>query len=284
MREQLKRLGFGYDWSREFATCDPDYYRWEQWLFTRLFEKGLVYKKNAVVNWDPVDQTVLANEQVIDGKGWRSGAPVERREIPQWFCDHRLRRGAAGGPGRLPGWPEQVRTMQRNWIGRSEGVELEFAVARARGAADRLHHPPDTLMGVTYMAVAPSIRWPGRGAGQPGAGRLHRGMPPPAGGRGRHGDHGEEGHGHWAQAIHPLTGEPVPVWVANFVLMELRHRRGHGRAGPRPARLGVRPQVRPAHPPGDRARRRQRRGPGAGRVHGQGRAGQLRRVRRPDFR
>src|SRR5690554_3339697 len=129
MRGQLKSLGFGYDWSREFATCDPDYYRWEQWLFTRLYRKGIAYKKTATVNWDPVDQTVLANEQVIDGRGWRSGAPVERRDIPQWFfkitdyADELLEE-----LDEMEGWPEQVRTMQRNWIGRSEGVELSFDV------------------------------------------------------------------------------------------------------------------------------------------------------------
>ncbi|MAT66145.1 MAG: leucine--tRNA ligase, partial [Gammaproteobacteria bacterium] len=136
MREQLKRLGFGYDWSRELATCRPEYYRWEQWLFTRLYEKGLVYKKMATVNWDPVDQTVLANEQVIDGRGWRSGAPVERRDIPQWFM--RITDYAEellAEIDRLEGWPEAVRTMQRNWIGRSEGLELEFDIA---GSNERL--------------------------------------------------------------------------------------------------------------------------------------------------
>src|SRR5690625_3488526 len=130
MRDQLQRLGFSYDWSREFATCDPDYYRWEQWLFIQLFKKGIAYRKTAAVNWDPVDQTVLANEQVIDGRGWRSGALVERREIPQWFlrltdyADELLE-----GLDKLEGWPEQVRTMQRNWIGRSFGVDIDFGLA-----------------------------------------------------------------------------------------------------------------------------------------------------------
>ncbi|MCW9005437.1 MAG: class I tRNA ligase family protein, partial [Gammaproteobacteria bacterium] len=154
MRAQLQRLGFGYDWDRELATCRPEYYRWEQWLFTQLFKKGLVYKKNAVVNWDPVDQTVLANEQVIDGRGWRSGALVERKEIPQWFmkitdyADELL-----NDVETLEGWPEQVRTMQRNWIGRSEGVELQFDVAGAEPLTVYTTRP-DTLMGVTYVAVA----------------------------------------------------------------------------------------------------------------------------------
>ena len=155
MRGQLKRLGFAYDWNRELATCDPDYYRWEQWFFTKLYEKGLVYKKTSVVNWDPVDQTVLANEQVIDGKGWRSGATVERREIPQWFlkitdyADELLE-----GLEKLSGWPDAVKTMQANWIGRSEGVEVDFKV-EGTGESLRIYTTrPDTIMGVSYMAVA----------------------------------------------------------------------------------------------------------------------------------
>ena len=152
MKRQLRQLGFAYDWSREFATCRPEYYRWEQWLFTRLFDKGIAYRREAEVNWDPVDQTVLANEQVIDGRGWRSGAVVERRKIPQWFlritdyCEELLTE--------LDNidWPEPVKTMQRNWIGRSEGTEIDFEIedpeAESLGrrwrpaAAARLHHPP----------------------------------------------------------------------------------------------------------------------------------------------
>ena len=123
----MRRLGFGFDWERDLASCDPSYYRWDQWFFTQLFEKGLVYRKKAVVNWDPVDQTVLANEQVIDGRGWRSGALVERREIPQWFvriadyADELLE-----DINQLEDWPEAVKTMQRNWIGRSEGLQIKF--------------------------------------------------------------------------------------------------------------------------------------------------------------
>src|SRR5690554_5940252 len=154
MRAQLQRLGFAYDWSRELTTCDPEYYRWEQWLFTRLVKKGLAYKKTAMVNWDPVDQTVLANEQVIDGCGWRSGAPVERREIPQWFiritdyADQLL-----DDLDELEHWPEQVRTMQANWIGRSRGVQLDFAVEGGEPLTVFTTRP-DTLFGVTYLAVA----------------------------------------------------------------------------------------------------------------------------------
>ena len=129
MREQFKRLGFAYDWTRELATCDPDYFKWEQWLFTKLYEKGLAYKKDAWVNWDPIDQTVLANEQVVDGKGWRSGAPVEKKCISQWsikitaYADELV-----DELDNLTGWPEQVRAMQRNWIGRSQGTEVDFNV------------------------------------------------------------------------------------------------------------------------------------------------------------
>ena len=159
MKAQLKSLGFGIDWSRELATCEPDYYKWEQWFFTRLFEKGLVYKKMSTVNWDPVDQTVLANEQVIDGRGWRSDALVERKEIPQWFI--RITDYAEqllDDLDDLEHWPEQVKTMQRNWIGKSRGVTMTFRSVH-RGC--REHHSfdvyttrPDTLMGVTYLTLA----------------------------------------------------------------------------------------------------------------------------------
>jgi leucyl-tRNA synthetase len=160
MRKQFEQLGFAFDWSREIATCEPDYYRWEQWLFVRLFKKGLVYKKNAVVNWDPVDQTVLANEQVIDGKGWRSGAPVEKREIPQWFfkitayADELL-----DGLDDLEGWPDQVRAMQRHWIGRSEGANITFKVSKINEKIIAFTTRPDTLMGVTYLSIAPELKY-----------------------------------------------------------------------------------------------------------------------------
>ncbi|HHH45396.1 MAG TPA: leucine--tRNA ligase, partial [Thiotrichales bacterium] len=221
MKGQLRRLGFGYDWSREIATCRPDYYRWEQWLFTRLMKKGLAYRKMATVNWDPVDQTVLANEQVIDGRGWRSGARVERREIPQWFlkitayADELLEK-----LDELEGWPEAVRTMQRNWIGRSEGLELVFDIQGREEQLTVFTTRPDTLMGVTYVAVAaehPLARAAAESdpalaafleecrAGGTAEAELEtmekKGMP-----TGFH-------------ALHPVTGEPVPVWVANFVLM-----------------------------------------------------------------
>ncbi len=221
MRAQLKRLGFAYDWSREIATCDPDYYRWEQWLFVRLLEKGLVYRKLATVNWDPVDQTVLANEQVIDGRGWRSGAPVERREMPQWFlritdyADELLE--ALDG---LEGWPEQVRAMQRNWIGRSEGVELDFVAANGEQLTVYTTRP-DTLMGVSYLALAPEHPLVTRlMAADPELkafveGCRNRGMA-----EADLATMEKLGRPLGMQARHPLTGMEVPVWVANFVLME----------------------------------------------------------------
>ena len=222
MRSQLQRLGFGYDWSREFATCDPDYYRWEQWLFIQLFKKGIAYRKTAAVNWDPVDQTVLANEQVIDGRGWRSGALVERREIPQWFlrltdyADELLE-----GLDKLEGWPEQVRTMQRNWIGRSEGVELEFAVDGQPESLSVYTTRPDTLFGVTYVAVATEHPLALAAAqSNPAMAEFIEAC--------RHTKLAEAdianlekaGLDTGFQAVHPLTGERVPIWVANFVLIE----------------------------------------------------------------
>jgi leucyl-tRNA synthetase len=222
MKRQLKSLGFGIDWDREVATCRPDYYRWNQWLFLRMLEKGIAYRTTGTVNWDPVDKTVLANEQVIDGRGWRTGALVEKREIPMYYL--RITSYAEellGALDSLPGWPERVKLMQANWIGRSEGLELEFEVEGGGAEPLRIYTTrPDTLYGVTYMAVA---------AGHPLATRAARDNPDlqvfiaecqrtgvteaaletmekcgmPTG----------------IHAIHPLTGERVPVWVANFVLM-----------------------------------------------------------------
>ena len=221
MKEQLKRLGFGYDWDRELATCDPDYYRWEQWLFTRLMEKGLAYRKTAMVNWDPIDQTVLANEQVIDGKGWRSGAPVERREIEQWFV--RITDYAQellDALDDLPGWPEQVRTMQRNWIGRSEGVYMEFGIADSAERLGIYTTRPDTLMGVTYVAVAAEHPLAHRAAeANPGLAAFIEEC--------RQGGVSEaeietmekKGHPLGLEAVHPVTGERVPIYAANFVLL-----------------------------------------------------------------
>jgi leucyl-tRNA synthetase len=221
MKDQLKRMGFGYDWDRELSTCDPSYYKWEQWLFTRLMDKGLAYRATAVVNWDPVDQTVLANEQVIDGRGWRSGAPVEKREIEQWFVritDYAQELlDAIDG---LDGWPEQVRTMQRNWIGRSEGVFMELGIEGADEKLGIYTTRPDTVMGVTYVAVAAAHPLARRAAA---ADHELTAFIEAC----RHGGVSEaevetmekRGHRLSVRALHPVTGEPVPIFAANFVLM-----------------------------------------------------------------
>jgi leucyl-tRNA synthetase len=222
MRGQFRRLGFGYDWQREIATCDPNYYRWEQWLFTQLFKRGLVYRKTATVNWDPVDQTVLANEQVVNGRGWRSGALVERREVPQWF----LRITAYADElladlDRLEGWPEQVRTMQRNWIGRSEGVELAFEVAGEESPLQVFTTRPDTLLGVTYLAVAPEHPLAQRAAeDRPALAAFVEACRHIKAAEAELATLEKRGMDTGFKAQHPITGEQVPVWVANFVLME----------------------------------------------------------------
>lgn len=221
MRGQLKRLGFAYDWDRELATCSPEYYRWEQWFFTKLHEKGLVYKKTSVVNWDPVDQTVLANEQVIDGKGWRSGATVERREIPQWFlritdyADELL-----NDLEKLPGWPDAVRTMQANWIGRSEGVEVDFKVENSDEKLRIYTTRPDTIMGVTYMAVA--AEHPLAVAASENNANLRIFIDEcKSGGTSEVEMETMEKKGMPLDinVIHPISGEMIPLWVSNFVLM-----------------------------------------------------------------
>ncbi|MCG8370794.1 MAG: leucine--tRNA ligase [Proteobacteria bacterium] len=221
MRAQLDRLGYAYDWSREITTCRPDYYRWEQWLFTRMFDKGLVYRKNSIVNWDPVDQTVLANEQVIDGRGWRSGAPVERREIPQWFmritayADELLEE-----LDRMPGWPDSVKTMQRNWIGRSEGVELSFDVEGEDQPLTVYTTRPDTLMGVTFMAVAAEHPLAARAAkDDPGIAAFIDECLQTDASEATLETMEKKGMPLGISAVHPLSGEDVPLWVANFVLM-----------------------------------------------------------------
>ena len=225
MREQLQRLGFAYDWQRELATCHPEYYRWEQWFFTRLFRQGLVYKAEAEVNWDPVDQTVLANEQVVDGKGWRSGAPVERRRIPQWFFRiSDFAQELLDDLETLDGWPDAVRIMQRNWIGRSEGVEVEFELA---GEADPelraikvFTTRPDTLFGVTSLSLAP--QHPLTEAAAAGNPELRRFLRSLAGTSVAEADlmtMEKRGMDTGLRATHPLTGESLPIYVANFVLM-----------------------------------------------------------------
>jgi len=222
MRNQLQSLGFGYDWSRELATCKQDYYRWEQWFFTKLYEKGLVYKKNATVNWDPVDQTVLANEQVIDGRGWRSGALVERKEIPQWFIKiTAYAEELLDDLDQLTDWPEQVKTMQRNWIGRSQGVEMTFDLAGSDQSFDIYTTRPDTIMGVTYVALA--AQHPLAITAAKTNTELATFIEACKNSKTTEADMAameKKGVDTGLKAIHPISGELVPVWAANFVLMD----------------------------------------------------------------
>jgi leucyl-tRNA synthetase len=222
MKGQLKSLGFGYDWSRELATCKPEYYRWEQWFFTQLVEKGLAYKKVSAVNWCPHDKTVLANEQVIDNCCWRCDTPIERKEIPQWFI--RITDYAEellNDLEQLEGWPEQVVAMQRNWIGKSQGVELHFGLKDRQDTLEVYTTRPDTLMGVSYVAVA---------AGHPLAAEAAEGNAELAAfieeckkGGTAEADIAtmeKKGIATGMTAIHPISGKEVPIWVANFVLMD----------------------------------------------------------------
>ena len=220
MKEQLIELGFGYDWSRELATCHPEYYKWEQWFFIKLFEKGLVYKKKAIVNWDPVDQTVLANEQVVEGCGWRSGAPVEKKEISQWYmkitdyADELL-----ADIQKLEGWPDAVRMMQTNWIGKSVGLDINFKIDESNTLTVYTTRP-DTLFGVTYLAIA---------AEHPIAIEAGKNNPKIQGfldeckkmetAEAAMETMEKKGVDSGVKCVHPLTGEEVSIWIANFVLM-----------------------------------------------------------------
>src|SRR6186713_58363 len=228
MKGQLKSLGLAIDWSREFATCDADYYRWNQWLFLRMLEKGIAYKKTGTVNWDPVDQTVLANEQVIDGRGWRTGALVEKREIPMYYLaitkyvDELL-----GDHEKLPDWPERVKTMQANWIGKSEGCEISFpyapdtkALMNADGSLKVFTTRADTLFGVTFMAVAAEHPLAmAAGAKDP---TLQSFIDECRRGSTMEADiatQEKKGMRTGLHVLHPFTGQMVEVWVANYVLM-----------------------------------------------------------------
>lgn len=224
MKTQLRSLGFGYDWDREVTTCKPDYYRWEQWFFTRLYEKGLVYKKNSTVNWDPVDQTVLANEQVIDGRGWRSGALVEQKEIPQWFIKITdYAEELLTDLEQLEEWPDQVRAMQANWIGRSEGVDITFNLGKNGSDINELTvytTRPDTFYGVTYVAVAaqhPLAEFAAKTNAELATFIDECKNTKVA--EAELATMEKKGCDTGIQAVHPLTGELLPVWVANFVLM-----------------------------------------------------------------
>jgi leucyl-tRNA synthetase len=222
MKTQLKQLGFGYDWNRELATCRPEYYKWEQWFFTKLYEKGLVYKKNSTVNWDPVDQTVLANEQVVDGRGWRSGAIIERKEIPQWFIKITdYAEELLNDLDQLDEWPEQVKTMQRNWIGRSEGLEFSFKLKEREETLSVYTTRPDTIMGVTYVAVAAQHPLALEAAESNSA--VSQFIEECKQNKVAEADMAtmeKKGVPTGLYAIHPISGEQVPVWTANFVLMD----------------------------------------------------------------
>lgn len=225
MRQQLQRLGYAYDWTRELATCHRNYYRWEQWFFTRLFKKGLAYKKEAEVNWDPVDQTVLANEQVVEGRGWRSGALVERRSIPQWFIKiSAFSQELLDDLQFLKGWPEKVKTMQSNWIGRSEGIDLVFEVAgESEDSLKRLSvytTRPDTLLGVTYVAVAPQHPLAKKAAStNPGLADFIEQQIKIKVAEADLATMEKLGMDTGLKAIHPITDAEVKIFVANFVLM-----------------------------------------------------------------
>ena len=220
MKEQLIELGFGYDWTRELATCHPEYYKWEQWFFIKLFEKGLVYKKKAVVNWDPVDQTVLANEQVVEGCGWRSGAPVEKKEISQWYmkitdyADELL-----ADIQKLEGWPDAVKMMQTNWIGRSVGLDINFKIDDTSSLTVYTTRP-DTLFGVTYLAIAaehPIAIEAGRNDQKIQSFLTECKKMETA--EAAMETMEKKGIDSGIKCIHPLTGEEVSIWIANFVLM-----------------------------------------------------------------
>jgi leucyl-tRNA synthetase len=220
MKAQLKQLGLGVDWNREIATCKPEYYKWEQWLFTELFKKGLIYKKTSTVNWDPVDGTVLANEQVIDGRGWRSGALVEKRDIPQYFMKiTAYAEELLNDLDKLEGWPEQVKTMQRNWIGKSYGCEVEFPIVGQDGNLKVYTTRPDTLMGATYVAVAAEHALATLAAENNPAlaefiAECKRGSVAEADVATAE----KKGMATGLFVTHPLNGEQLPVWVANYVL------------------------------------------------------------------
>jgi leucyl-tRNA synthetase len=224
MRKQLKSLGFGFDWSRELSTCQPSYYKWEQWFFTRLYKKGLVYKKMSTVNWDPVDCTVLANEQVIDGRGWRSGVLIERKEIPQWFIKiTSYAEELLKDLNELKEWPEQVKTMQKNWIGKSKGAEIKFNLNSKIDGHENIQiftTRPDTLLGVSYLCLAPDhpislklsksnkkikdfiSKFRNTSVAEADITTLEK-----------------EGVNTDLFAIHPINGEEIPIWIANYVLM-----------------------------------------------------------------
>ena len=222
MKLQLQRMGFAYDWKREFATCSPDYYQWEQWFFLQLLEKGLVYQEEAEVNWDPVDETVLANEQVIDGKGWRSGAEVEKRRLKQWFLKITdYAEELLEGTEKLDGWPEQVKTMQKNWIGKSEGMEFTFKLKDTEESVKVYTTRPDTVMGVSFLALSTNHTLAINASESDS--NIKQFIEDQKKTKVAEADLAKQeklGIDTGLYAIHPFTGEELPVWIGNFVLSE----------------------------------------------------------------
>ncbi|MCO7227386.1 leucine--tRNA ligase [Pleionea sp. CnH1-48] len=225
MKGQLKQLGFAYDWDRELATCEPEYYRWEQWFFAKLVDKGLAYKKKSAVNWCPNDQTVLANEQVHEGKCWRCSTTVERKEISQWFIKiTEYAEELLQDIDKLEGWPDSVKTMQRNWIGRSEGVEMSFKVKDRDEVIEIYTTRPDTVMGVSYVAVAAQHPLAASAAeNNPELAAFIEECKQTTTSEADMATMDKRGVATGYSAIHPISGKEVPVWVANFVLMDYGH-------------------------------------------------------------
>ena len=222
MKLQLQRMGFAYDWKREFATCSPDYYKWEQWFFLQLLEKGLVYQEEAEVNWDPVDETVLANEQVIDGKGWRSGAEVEKRRLKQWFLKITdYAEELLEGTEKLDGWPEQVKTMQKNWIGKSEGMQFTFKLKNMEESVEVYTTRPDTIMGVSFLALSTNHDLAlGASESDPSIKKFIEDQKKTKVAEADLAKQEKLGIDTGLYAIHPFTGEELPIWIGNFVLSE----------------------------------------------------------------
>ena len=222
MKKQLTRLGFAYDWKREFATSDANYYKWEQWFFQQMLEKGLAYQEEAEVNWDPVDQTVLANEQVIDGKGWRSGADVEKKRLKQWFLKITdYAEELLEGTDKLEGWPEQVKVQQKNWIGKSEGMNFSFQVKNSKEAISVFTTRPDTIMGVSFIAISTSHSLCTGLASE--RSDIHKFIEKQNKVKQSEADFAKqekEGLFTGLYAVHPFTKEEIPIWIANFVLSD----------------------------------------------------------------
>ena len=222
MKKQLTRLGFAYDWKREFATSDANYYKWEQWFFQQMLEKGLAYQEEAEVNWDPVDQTVLANEQVIDGKGWRSGADVEKKRLKQWFLKITdYAEELLEGTDKLEGWPEQVKVQQKNWIGKSEGMNFSFQVKNSKEAISVFTTRPDTIMGVSFIAISTSHSLcTGLASERSDINIFIEKQNKVKQSEADFAKQEKEGLFTGLHAVHPFTKEEIPIWIANFVLSD----------------------------------------------------------------